>query len=211
MSLHRVDRPAAHLQVPDEVGGSHRFTEAPEWERAALTLFATRGFRTVSVDEVGALLGVTGRTIHRVFRSTGGILLAGPRRQIRRAVTACAGLPPTADPFGAAWDALASVERDRDPQFERLWLRAAIEAPEIVQQAWGERVVIAEELRRFFVLALGHDGMEAAALASTVHGAVSSAVAFWQKGDARDDLGDLLTVARSTLRAFTLEGQLQEP
>src|SRR5579883_2652274 len=77
-----------------------------EYERVALELFAARGFKAVTVDDIADAAGVSARTLFRYFPTKEEFLLAYPRRSMGVMVDIIAGLPPSPTPVATAWAAL---------------------------------------------------------------------------------------------------------
>ena len=127
----------------DESGWSRRRSALLEkYEQIAWNLFAKRGFRDVTVDEIAEAAGVSARTLFRYFPSKDDFLLGFTRRGSQQLVTAIARLEPSATPLQSAWQGIKahSLARPPDVRLLNLWRRAAADAPEIHARVRGERV-----------------------------------------------------------------------
>ncbi len=126
---------------PDSGWDRRRRLLLSEYERVALELFATNGFRSVSVDDIAAAAGVSGRTLFRYFPTKEEYLLGFPRRGMAATVDGLAELEPSDDPLQAAWrhvrDGLLMLPVGVESL--ALWRRAAADAPEVVARVRGER------------------------------------------------------------------------
>ena len=113
-----------------------------EYEQVAWGLFADRGFRDVTVDEIADAAGISSRTLFRYFPSKEDLLLAFTRRGSQALVESIQALEPDSDPLPRVWQCIRehSVENPQDVRLLRLWRRAAAEAPEIHARVRGERV-----------------------------------------------------------------------
>jgi AcrR family transcriptional regulator len=111
-----------------------------EYERVALGLFAERGFRTVTIDEVAEAAGVSARTLFRYFPTKDDYLLALARRELGLTRIAIGALAPHPSPLPAVWSAVwARFERgDVDADGLTLWRAAAADAPDVVDRIRGE-------------------------------------------------------------------------
>lgn len=113
-----------------------------EYERVALELFAQRGFRNVTVDDIAEAAGVSARTLFRYFPTKEDFLLEFPRRGLRGAVEAIAEFELSPTPLESAWRGLLALFDETSPDVDHLtlWRRAAHDAPEVVARVRGERV-----------------------------------------------------------------------
>jgi AcrR family transcriptional regulator len=112
-----------------------------EYERVALVLFAERGFRSVTIEEVAEAAGVSARTLFRYFPTKDDYLLAFARRELDLTRDAIAALAPHPSPLPAVWSAVWArfEEADIDLDALTLWRAAASEAPDVVNRVRGER------------------------------------------------------------------------
>jgi AcrR family transcriptional regulator len=113
-----------------------------EYERVAWELFADRGFRNVTVDEVADAAGVSARTLFRYFQTKEDLLLGYPRRGMAAEVEAITQLEPSDRTLVAAWGAVRDlfVSRPLEAGVLNLWRAAAADAPEVIDRVRGERM-----------------------------------------------------------------------
>jgi len=113
-----------------------------EYEWVALDLFATRGFRAVTIDEIADAAGVSARTMFRYFPTKEDFLLAQPRRNNADFARRIRELPASDEPAIAVIDLLRTMYSQLPPDLDTLdlWRRAAVEAPDVSARARGERV-----------------------------------------------------------------------
>ena len=113
-----------------------------QYEQVAWDLFAQRGFRVVTVDEIAEAAGVSARTLFRYFPTKEDFLLGFTRRGLQELVDLIAGLEPGPDPLQRVWQLIRahSLESPEDVRPLTLWRRAAADAPEIHARVRGERV-----------------------------------------------------------------------
>ena len=131
-----------------------------EYERTALQLFATRGFREVTIDDVAEAAGVSARTLFRYFPSKDDFLLGMPRRGTDRLVARIQLLAPSDTPEQAAWDVILQgfAADPPDASTMNLWRAAATGAPDVVAKVTGERVQrLYVALADYFARSLGVD------------------------------------------------------
>ena len=69
------------------------------YERVGLELFAERGFRGVTYDDIADAAGVSARTLFRYFPTKDDFLLALPRRGLELSVQAIGALAPSDTPL----------------------------------------------------------------------------------------------------------------
>ena len=131
-----------------------------EYEHTALTLFAERGFRDVTIDDIAEVAGVSARTLFRYFPTKEDFLLGRPRRGAERLVASIAVLAPSDSPERAAWEVILQGY-DADPPDAKslnLWRAAAVGAPEVVARVTGERLMMVYiALAAYFARCLGVD------------------------------------------------------
>lgn len=131
-----------------------------EYERAALELFAARGFREVTIDDVADTTGVSARTLFRYFPTKEDFLLGMPRRGTVRLLERINHLAPSDTPEQAVWDLIIEglVADPPDANVMNLWRAAAAGAPEVVARVTGERVqLLFTALADYFARSLGVD------------------------------------------------------
>jgi len=131
-----------------------------EYEHAALVLFAERGFKDVTIDDIAEAAGVSARTLFRYFPTKEDFLLGTPRRGAERLVARIAALAPSDAPEEAAWELILEgyAEDPPDAKALNLWRTAAGGAPEVVARVRGERVqMLYVALGEYFARSLGVD------------------------------------------------------
>ncbi|MCU4186803.1 TetR/AcrR family transcriptional regulator [Acidiferrimicrobium sp. IK] len=130
------------------------------YEQVALELFAKRGFREVTMDEVADAIGVSGRTLFRYFATKEDVLLGLPRRRLEVKISRIACLQPGDRPFEAAWACLLDASDERSSALVQmtLWRTAARDVPEVVARVRGERIeALIVALTAYFTRALDVD------------------------------------------------------
>jgi AcrR family transcriptional regulator len=112
------------------------------YEQLAWELFAQRGFKEVTVDEIAAAASVSARTLFRYFPTKEDVLLGYPRRGTHEMVGRIAQLEPSAKPLQTVWQLFRenSLLNPPDVRLLTLWRRAALDAPEIHARVRGERI-----------------------------------------------------------------------
>lgn len=131
-----------------------------EYERVAVTLFAERGYRNVTVEEIAEAAGVSGRTLFRYFPTKDDFLLGFHRRMLASTLEAIAALPPSKNPLQSAWALLRGQFDEAGVGLEAmdLWRAAAAEAPDIVARVRGERQeAILDAVSAYCATSLGVD------------------------------------------------------
>jgi AcrR family transcriptional regulator len=113
-----------------------------QYEQIAWKIFAERGFREVTVDEIAETAGVSARTLFRYFPTKEDFLLGFTRRGLQALVDLIAELEPSPDPVRSVWRLIRShsLQDPQDVRLLTLWRRAAGDAPEIHARVRGERV-----------------------------------------------------------------------
>jgi AcrR family transcriptional regulator len=160
-----------------------------EYEQIALELFAERGFKNVTFDEISEVAGVSGRTLFRYFATKEEFLLSFPRRGVANLVDAIAEFEPSATPLEAAWKQLRdrSLENRPDVETLTLWRHAAADAPEVVARVRGERMqALMDALTAYCADALGSDPINDARpglLAGILAGAEMAVVEMWGRSE----------------------------
>jgi AcrR family transcriptional regulator len=141
----RLTTAVQDIRVPDPPAASgwqnRRRALFDEYERVALVLFAERGFRGVTIEEVAEAAGVSARTLFRYFPTKDDYLLAFPRRELERTRSAIGTLAPHSSPLPVVWAAVWARFDDGDIDVDglSLWRAAASEAPDVVNRVRGER------------------------------------------------------------------------
>jgi len=181
-----------------------------EYEQIALGLFAARGYRSVTFDEIADVAGVSGRTLFRYFPNKEAFLLSFPRAGVALAVEMIAALPLSDTPLEAAWEAMRDsyLAEPADVAQLSLWRRAAAGAPEVVARVRGERFqALMDALTAYCARSLGADPVTDARprlLAGILAGAEMAAVETWGRSDLT--LAEILGAAELTFRNRTILG-----
>jgi len=182
-----------------------------KYEQIAWGLFAERGFREVTVDEIAEAAGVSARTLFRYFPSKEDFLLAFTRRGSQALVESIETLEPGPDPLPRVWQCIRehSVENPQDVRLLRLWRRAAADAPEIHARVRGERVHdLTEAVTAYFTKsmeAFGPDDPDARLLAGLVVGIEMAVVELW--GRSNLTLPELHLAAEAAVPELTRGGR----
>ena len=112
---------------------------AEDLERIALQLFARRGFRAVTVDEIAAAAEVSPRTFFRYFPAKEDVLLADVRRRVEQLHAALAERPATEAPMVAVRHAFLAMAAayDADREIALLWSGIVADTPELASRLSG--------------------------------------------------------------------------
>jgi AcrR family transcriptional regulator len=110
-------------------------------EGIALELFAERGYREVTVDDIAVVAGSSARTLFRYFPSKEDYLLGYPRRLCAQATADIDALKPSDEPLITIWSFLRQrlIETPPDLDSMTLWRRAADNSPDMIARIRGER------------------------------------------------------------------------
>ena len=140
--MRSMGRQRAELPTESDGWERRRNLLLSEYERAALELFAKRGFAEVTMDDVAAAVGVTPRTLFRYFGSKQDCLLGFPRRGLAAELDMIDALERSDDPVAAAVDGLREfvTMSPVEPDVVVLWNAATVTAPEVVDRVRGERI-----------------------------------------------------------------------
>jgi AcrR family transcriptional regulator len=174
-------------------------------ERVALTLFAERGYRSVTVADIAAAAGISARTVARYFPMKEDFILAIPRRGGMEALQQIRALAPSADPVSAVWDVWINLARIHEHEMSMmlLWDGAVKTAPELRALAVGELTVqLRAALIDYCGKTLGVDprlDVRASVLAAVLSAANDAVVSFWLTGSGKDDIRELFLAAREVL------------
>ncbi|RAV03942.1 TetR family transcriptional regulator [Mycolicibacter senuensis] len=158
-----------------------------EYERIALTLFAARGFRSVTIDEIAEEAGVSARTLFRYFPTKEDFLLAYARRELAATVDTIASLEPSPTPLTTAWEAIRSRfgAGRADLDAVNLWRAAAAEAPDVLARTRGERQEgLLDALAAYCSVSLGVDAAHDARprlYAGVIAGADMAVIELWSR------------------------------
>ena len=191
-----------------ESGWSRRRTALlSQYEQIAWNLFAQRGFRVVTVDEIAEAAGVSARTLFRYFPTKEDFLLGFTRRGLQELVDLIDGLEPGPYPLQRVWQLMRShsLENPEDVQLLTLWRRAAADAPEIHARVRGERVhALTEAVTAYCATSFGGvdpDDPQPRLLAGMVVGAEEAVIELW--GRTRLTLPEILDAAEAAVPDLT--------
>ncbi len=171
--------------------------------RAALELYAERGYEQTTVQDIAERAGVTERTFFRYFADKREVLFDSSHQLERRAAAAVADAPADASPLDVAGRAVVAASAVLDDRREHARARAAVVS---ATPALQERELLK-------MAALG-DGLAAAlrdrgdAEPAATLAAQSAVTAFrvgfaaWIDGDAPGTLGERVAEALAGLRAL---------
>lgn len=192
----------------DESGwGRRRSLLQANYEQIAWTLFADRGFREVTVDEIAEAAGVSARTLFRYFPSKEDFLLGFTRRGLQVLVDSIAELEPSPAPLQRVWQLIRehALENPADVRLLTLWRRAAAGAPEIHARVRGERVHdLTEAVAGYCAKSmetLGSDDPDPRLLAGLVVGVEMAVIELW--GRSRLTLPEILEAAEAAVPELT--------
>ena len=173
-------------------------------ERAALELFAERGFEQTTVTEIAARAGLTQRTFFRHFADKREVLFWGQGTLRELLVAAIASAPASAAPLDAVAAALAAagalLQERRDSARQR---QAIIDAnPELRERELIKLAMLGSAITE----ALRQRGVSDPAASLTAEAGIAVfKIAFerWVSETAQADLPDLIRDSLSELKAVT--------
>ena len=169
--------------------GRRRSLLQARYEQIAWGLFAKRGFRDVTVEDIAEAAGVSARTLFRYFPSKEDFLLGFARRGTEDLVELIAALEPDRDPLERVWLLIRehSLLSPPDVRLLTLWRRAAADAPEIHARVRGERLHdLTEAVTDFFAKSMGTVGSgdpNPRLLAGMVVGVEMAVIELWGRTD----------------------------
>jgi len=178
---------------------------------AALRLFATRGFRETTADEIAAAVGVSRRTFFLHFSSKGEVLLGHIAEQLAVLRAELDTAPAGLDPAGRAGHAVTALAEAMARRADLLLqLDVLHQAPELLavnlEQFTAFEDAIADAVRRWLTgpqpRRLSSDEDAFAALVGTVSiAAVRAALNLWRRRGGRGSLPRLVAANVARLRA----------
>jgi AcrR family transcriptional regulator len=186
-----------------------------KYEELAWGLFAKRGFKEVTVDEIAEAAGVSPRTLFRYFPSKDDFLLGFPRRGLRELVVLIGDLEPSPDPLRSVWRLIRehSLRIAPEARLLTLWRRAAEDAPEIHARVRGERVhELNEAITGYFAKSMGTSGLDdpdPRLLAGLVVGVEMAVIELW--GRTQLDLPELLEAAEAAVPDLIRKRRARSP
>jgi AcrR family transcriptional regulator len=188
----------------EESGWSRRrSTLLARYEQIAWSLFAERGFREVTVDEIAEAAGVSARTLFRYFPTKEDFLLGFTRRGLHELVGLIAALEPSETPLQSVWQLIRhhALEGAPDAGLLTLWRRAAEDAPEIHARVRGERVhELTEAVTGYCTKSLGAAASRdpnPRLLAGVIVGVEMAVIELWGRSDL--SLREILDAAEAAL------------
>lgn len=175
---------------------------------AALGLFAERGFRDTTTDDIAAAVGVTRRTFFLHFTSKDEVLLGHIEQQLDLFVLELNAAPAHLDPAARAWHAVAKLADSMQQRGDLLLqLDLLQQAPELLavnlQKMTGFEGAITAAVQRWS----GHDGTGSAdddgyalLVGAATIAALRTALATWQRQDGRGPISVLFQKQVQRLR-----------
>ena len=94
------------LTAPESAWDRRRKVRMSKLESIALELFAEKGFKDVTVDDIAEMAGSSARTLFRYFPSKEDFLLGYPRRLCAQTAAEIDALEPSDEPLLAVWSFL---------------------------------------------------------------------------------------------------------
>jgi AcrR family transcriptional regulator len=187
---------------PESGWNRRRILLLSRYERIAWELFAERGFREVTVDEIADAAGVSARTLFRYFPTKEDFLLGFTRRGSAELVQLIRELKPSETPFRAIWELFRehSLQDPPDVRVLTLWRQAAADAPEVHARVRGER---SHDLTEAVAHYLGADHLDdpyPRILAGVIVGVESAVIEMWGRSDLT--LLEILDTADQVVSAF---------
>lgn len=182
---------------------------ADELRDAALMLLATRGFDTVTVDDIVAAAGMSRRTFFRYYASKEDVVVRFLADMGAIIVAAFGERPPTEPPSvalrEAVWAPLAEVCADDQPDHierSRMVVRLVLDTPAL-HARWLERQIeiragLAARLAARRDVGLDTD-LHARMAAGMTLLAFDTALEQWRPGDDEQRLADLIDRAFATI------------
>jgi AcrR family transcriptional regulator len=175
-----------------------------------MRLFAERGFRETTTDDIAAAVGVTRRTFFLHFNSKDEVLLGHIAQQLDLLVLELNAAPAHLEPASRAWHAVAKLA---DSMQERgdllLQLDLLQQAPELLaanlQKLTSFEGAISSAVHRWRNPVAGAesadtDGYSLLLGAATI-AALRTAMAIWQQQDGRGPISALFAAQVKRLRA----------
>jgi AcrR family transcriptional regulator len=190
--------------VVESLQGRRRRYVAAEISRAAMRLFAERGFDAVTVDEIAESAGMSARTFFRYFASKDDVVLQYRRRLDDRLVDTVAARPPEEGAVTALRNAFltTSTVPPEDRDLVALRSRVLFEAPALRGRAHAEQTTSSGPLVRALADRMGVDPAvddRPQILAVAMAAVASLAFEAWVLDGGRDDPADRIGDALATL------------
>jgi AcrR family transcriptional regulator len=182
-------------------------------EHVALTMFASRGYSNVTLNDIAAAAGVSPRTLTRYFPGKEDLLLSQPRRSAKVALASLDVAPRGEHAVESLWDMwIQRTRMDKDDLAElRLWYRAIATAPQAYARGGIEMsALIRSRLTEVAAESLNvpPDSIQAKVLAAALAAAQEAVLDHWLAQDGSGDLGDVFVGALEGLRqGFTFPSQ----
>jgi AcrR family transcriptional regulator len=204
MSTQPVREDLSMSDAEEESGWTKRRSKLLErYEQIAWNLFAKRGFREVTVDEIAEAAGVSARTLFRYFPTKEDFLLGFPRRGAKELTAAISRMPASPTPIQSVWQLIRehSLTNPSDVRLLTLWRRAADDAPEIHARVRGERVhELTEAVTRYCAASLNvaeSDDPRPRLFAGVLVGVEISVIELW--GRSEMSLTEIFAAAETAL------------
>jgi AcrR family transcriptional regulator len=174
-------------------------------EQTAIELFAKRGYRHVSIEDIAAAAGISSRTVARYFPSKEDLLLARPRRGYEETLRTLEAIGSTQRPVTSVWQMWLQLAQEHQTDLKDflLWHNAAATAPEVVARALGEhQLALQVGLTALCAEALDADPESdpgPVVLAACIAAANRASVDFWATKQGKYDLEELFATGLRTL------------
>jgi AcrR family transcriptional regulator len=166
-----------------------------ELQRAALDLFATKGFDAVSTDDIAAAAEVSKTTFYRYFPSKEDVLLGTSAENLALVRRALADQPEGEGPVQAARNAFRELaERyQADREVKLLVHEVSKTTPSLAARSLEHQATWEEALREDFARRdPTASELRTRVLAAAVLGAVRAAIASWLAHDPSEPLPELV-------------------
>jgi AcrR family transcriptional regulator len=164
-----------------------------EIERVALRVFAERGYRAVTVDDIAAAAGISTRTFFRYFPAKDEVLVSELRRTIDRIAAEVAARPAEESAVEALHHALLSqvgvVHVDREISGD--WYRTVAENPALLAKASAMSLAHRRAVTDLLAVRLGVDAavdLRPGVITATMFAAADHASRIWLDGNAEGSL-----------------------
>lgn len=167
-------------------------------QRAALELFADRGYGATTVDDIAARAGVSARTVFRHFRDKEEVLFDADDELGAVLRDAARAAPPHLPPLAVVHHALDALVAELAPERDALRRRADVLASDVALQGRD----LAKQARwtallRDELVTRGTPAATAELLAATGAAAFRATYTAWLAGPGDTDLPALLAAART--------------
>ena len=180
--------------------------------RAAVNLFAERGFDNVTVVDIAAAAGISERTFFRYFATKDDVLLAYERHLWDRLVAAVAARPAGEGPVTALREAFLSTSRVEPADRARAAQLGSIlaRAPELNARSRGHRLLndsdLVEQIVARFPASTAATRGQARVIVTAMNAVAAAEFGAWAQSGGRGDpaarIGAALAVLEEGLAEF---------